>query len=79
MYDRLLAVIPRYTPHWGEILYTLEHWDDSLTEMENVTKTSDAFGYTDTTGVTCSKYITRGLRAVLGDSYPGITALRGVV
>ena len=59
MYDRLLAVIPRWTPHWGEILYTLEHWDDSLTEMENVKKTSDTFGYTDTTGVTCSKYITR--------------------
>lgn len=79
MYDRLLALIPRYTPHWGEILYTLEHWDDNLSEMDNIRNTSDAFGYKDTTGVTCCKYISRGLKETVGDTYPNLITLKGVI
>lgn len=56
-YKRLVEIIGRHARYFGEVLYTLDHWDDSKSEMDNIRNTSEAFGYSDLTGETCARHI----------------------
>lgn len=78
-YNRLEQLITRYAPHWGEILWLLDHYDDSKTLGDNMIMVAEAFGDKDKTGANMWKCIDRGIRVGSGDTIQNITELRKVI
>ena len=78
-YNMLVQLITRYAPHFGEILYCLDHYDDSKTVGENMAMVAEAFGDSDKTGSNMWKCIDRGIRAGSNGAILNITELRKVI
>lgn len=78
-YHRLEQLITRYAPHWGEILWLLDHYDDSKTLGDNMVMVAEAFGDKDKTGVKMWKCIDRGIRKGSDDAIKNFTELRKVI
>lgn len=78
-YKRLEQLITRYAPHWGEILWLLDHYDDNKTLGDNIIMTAEAFGDKDKTGKHMWDCINRGIRKGSGDTIKDITELRKVI
>lgn len=78
-YHRLNQLITRYAPHWGEILWLLDHYDDTKTVGENMKMVAEAFGDPDKTGTNMWKCIDRGIRSGSNEAILNITELRKVI
>jgi hypothetical protein len=78
-YKRLEQLITRYAPNWGEILYLLDHYDDSKTVGDNMIMVAEAFGDKDKTGKSMWDRINRGIRKGSDDTIKDITELRKVI
>lgn len=78
-YKRLEQLITRYAPNWGEILYLLDHYDDSKTVGDNMIMVAEAFGDKDKTGKNMWDRINRGIRKGSDDTINDITELRKVI